>query len=258
MSLPATPVPDLRIGKLLSQAWYVLKSRFWFAVGVFIVCYLVFPAVDGVYDGWVQGMTRHGQETLLATPMVKYPFKLATTLVNVMLGAGGIYVFMRLWLGQEVVFGDVFKGFAKFWRVLGFQVLVSLGALVALFVVAFVFLLVSRLAGHGLGAVVALALCLPLLYLGTAFMPGLVVVMETELGPLQALKGSWQLTRGYRWRLLFVALATAVLAVLGLVALGVGILVTAPLGSLMLLGAYDELARAYVARMEATVAAAPA
>jgi uncharacterized membrane protein len=92
--------------------------------------------------------------------------------------------------------------------------------------------------------------------LGLAFfiVPGLVLaamyafvfypIAERGLGPIEAMKLSALITRGYRWRVLLFLLLLLLVNVAGLMALFVGLLIAAPVSAL----AYAHAYRFFVAR----------
>ena len=53
-----------------------------------------------------------------------------------------------------------------------------------------------------------------------------LVAMETDLGPVDSLRGAWALTKGHKWSLFWIGLVTVGMNILGLLALGVGIILT--------------------------------
>jgi hypothetical protein len=137
-------------------------------------------------------------------------------------------------------FGDLFSGADRLvpmmlWKLL--KTMVTLGAM-----------LVSGLPGGGLlfygainrsipmmgaGGVLLLLLCLPvLIYIGLGLAFGEHAVTLDELGPTEALERSWQLASGNRLQLflflLVYAIARFVAAIVGLLMLCVGALVTIP------------------------------
>lgn len=83
-----------------------------------------------------------------------------------------------------------------------------------------------------LGVVVGLAM-VPLLYVLAGIQVGDRLVVLDGRGPLEALRGSWDLARGRRWTLLWfllvVSLGSAALGVAGVLACLVGLVVTVPL-----------------------------
>ncbi len=69
------------------------------------------------------------------------------------------------------------------------------------------------------------------------------LVIDRNLGPIEALKESMRLTKGHRWNLFLLALSLILLNVLGAIALLVGLLVTIPVSLFAVAHAYRTLAK---------------
>ena len=76
--------------------------------------------------------------------------------------------------------------------------------------------------------------------MGLAFVPYLVV--ERGLGPIDAIKESWRITKGHKWQLFLLVLALLGINLLGLLALVVGIFVAIPVTMIAFVHAYRTLA----------------
>ena len=244
----ASPVPDLRIGYLFSLSWRAFKTRPRFLAGATAFGNLLMP--------FLMGFVLELLRILLfaKSPTVGHVFKILLALLNTCFLSGLMIVSMRFWLGQDAAFGMVFAGFRRFWRILGLC-LVGLAAFVAgVLLLGFLAGPVTAAAGGATLGLLTVFLILAALYLGIALGPALVVILETNLGVFSSLRLSWNLTRGHWWALFLAVLASTVFGLAGFLALGVGALVTLPVGQIMLMGAYDELARAYAARAPAATA----
>jgi uncharacterized membrane protein len=73
------------------------------------------------------------------------------------------------------------------------------------------------------------------------FMFTTFIVIERELGPIDAMKESRRITRGHKWQLLGFLLLLVLINLLGLLALVVGMLVSIPVSSLAFAHAYRLL-----------------
>lgn len=67
------------------------------------------------------------------------------------------------------------------------------------------------------------------------------LMVDKGLGPIEALKTSWHMTRGHGWNLFLFYVLAMLISVLGLIALGVGIFVAAPVVALASLWVYRFL-----------------
>jgi uncharacterized membrane protein len=94
-----------------------------------------------------------------------------------------------------------------------------------------------------IGATAILAAVLALMFMFTTFL-----VIERELGPIEALKESNRITRGHKWNLLGLLLMLILVNLLGVLALIVGLLVSVPVTMLALTHVYRVLGGAAEAR----------
>lgn len=105
-----------------------------------------------------------------------------------------------------------------FWKFLAAQFLVGISVFVG-----FVLLIVP--------GVIAMLVLLFTLY----------IVIDKELGPIEAMKKSAQITKGHRWELLLLVLLAVVINIVGAVALFVGLIVSIPVTALAIVHAYRTL-----------------
>jgi uncharacterized membrane protein len=68
-----------------------------------------------------------------------------------------------------------------------------------------------------------------------------LIVIDKELGPIEAMKESMRIGRGYRWPLLGLIALLALIALAGVIALFVGLLVAMPVVTLAFVHAYRTL-----------------
>ena len=134
----------------------------------------------------------------------------------------GLYsTFLAVLRGQEAQPVDLFSGFDRFVDA------------------AIVHLLFTLITGIGL-----ILLVVPGIVLSMGLGFSYVIASEEKLGPIEALKASWALTDGHKMDIFVLAIVFLALLAAGLLMLGIGIFVTSPIGFLMIVGAYDELAPA--------------
>ncbi len=94
------------------------------------------------------------------------------------------------------------------------------------------------------GVVVVLGLILlivPGIMLALMFIFTPYIVIDKNLGPVEAMKESKRITDGHKWSLLWFCLVLVLLNILGAVCLLVGLLVTIPISSLAVVHAYRTL-----------------
>lgn len=69
------------------------------------------------------------------------------------------------------------------------------------------------------------------------------LVVDTGRGPIEALKESARITKGHKWALFMLMLALIGINILGVLALGVGLLISVPVSLLAVAHTYRSLAR---------------
>ena len=97
-------------------------------------------------------------------------------------------------------------------------------------------LLVGLIVIAGLFLLVVPGIIFMLMFL---FVPYLII--DKEIGPIEAMKESARITRGYKWELFLLVLLVFVLNVFGTLALLVGLLVSIPVTTLALVHTYRTL-----------------
>jgi prepilin-type processing-associated H-X9-DG protein len=143
-------------------------------------------------------------------------------IINLLIAGPLIVGLSRYCLGkirnQEIGVVVLFDGFKVFLPALGAYLLIYI-----LTVLGFLFLIVP-------GIIVALAFSLTYFF-----------ILDKNMGPLEAMKASFNITKGYRWRVLAIMALCGLINLLGILCLGIGILVTIPLATLALGTLYQRL-----------------
>lgn len=67
------------------------------------------------------------------------------------------------------------------------------------------------------------------------------LIVDKNLGPIEAIKKSWSVTRGNTWNLFFFGILLGLINILGMVCLLVGLFITIPLGMLATTFVYRKL-----------------
>ncbi len=213
---------------LIRQAWKVFKLRPWLCIAMFVLYSMTQPGSGSGGSGGgnsLSDLSSIDQAGALLLTVMLAGIGIMALIVLVISGPmrGGYELAMlRMVRGdQNVVFTDLFAGFSKFVKLM---LTMLLGALIV---------------------VIGILLCIvPGLILGLGLWPAYLLVMEDDLGPVEALKGAWELTDGYKMELLVLGIANAVLVFAGLLCCCVGVFVAGPVAQLAWAGAYDEMRRA--------------
>jgi hypothetical protein len=184
------------------------------------------------------------------------PFVGALILLLVLppLGAGFYIVPLAQLKGRRWTFGDFFGGFRRYWTILGNALLVGLIVLACLLpgLIAVIAAAPPPLANQAPDEALpqtdplfgAALIFLFLNLLGAAYVSlrccifSMPLILNRGCGPVQAIRGSWTLSKGHFWGLLGVVLLLALINFGGALLCGVGLLFTFPLTQLVLMAGY--------------------
>jgi hypothetical protein len=160
--------------------------------------------------------------------------------------------------GERWTFAHFFGGFRWYWPILANTLLTGLILLVCMLPgqIALIVTAPSQSAGSGheetshavdpffTGALIfALLNLLVTGYIGLrCALFSLPLILDRNCGPVQALRGSWTLTRGHFWGLLGVVLLLGLINLGGMLLFGIGTLFTWPLTQLVFLEGYLVIA----------------
>jgi uncharacterized membrane protein len=198
-------------GEALRFGWETFKRRPWFFIGSTVVILLVSGLINGLTTGIDTAITGSPEEPSLVGSIINLGLG---TLIS--MGATAFYLaahdnpdsadLSMLWHPRP------------FWKYLGTSILLALAV-----AIGFVLLIV------------------PGIIFGLMFMFATFIVIERELGPIDALSESHRITRGYKWPLFGFVLLLLLINVLGVLALIVGLLVSIPVSTLAFVHAYRAL-----------------
>ena len=232
-SAPATIAPpnraggvaddyELDLGDCISRAWALVKSDFWPIVGVSTLVVFALGAINQIF-GLItnpiinqmvasHNFSVHGILIVLGVSMISTP-------VSTIFMAGLFKYYLKRIRGESAGVGDAFSGFGP-----------QTGQLILLSLVQTTLVLVGCL------------FCLiPGIYLSVAWYFALPLVIDRGLGFWDAMQLSRRLVNKH-WFIVFAAmLVFGLLAMLGIIGCGIGILVTLPIGMIALMYAYETI-----------------
>lgn len=208
-------MPAFSIGDCIGFGWETFKKRPGILIGAFVLTMLI-PSIPGILVPSPEVMPG-------APPPPPTSAELIAALASLVLGIFTAMGMTTLALRAHddianVTIGDLWNP-QPFWRYLGAQFLAA--------IIIFVGLLLLIVPGF-------------IAALGLIFVP--YAVIDRGAGPINALKESWRITNGNKWQLFLFGLVLIGLNLLGLLALVVGLLVTAPITWLAVTHAYRTLA----------------
>ncbi|MFN3624860.1 MAG: DUF975 family protein [Hyphomicrobium sp.] len=209
-------MPTLSIGDCISFGWETFKKRPWFLIGALLLAMLI-SALPGAL-GPQPEIGPDGQ--IIPQPLTAFEviISIISVVVSIFVALGLTTLALRAHDNVESAqIADLWNP-GPFWRFLGAHILTTIAVLLGL--VAFI------IPGVILGV-------------GLSFVPYLVV--ERGLGPIEAIKESWRITKGHKWQLFLLLLALLGLNLLGFLALIVGIFVAVPISMIAFTHAYRTL-----------------
>jgi uncharacterized membrane protein len=99
----------------------------------------------------------------------------------------------------------------------------------------------ASIAGGVIVFVGFILLIIPGIILAVRLQYATYLIVDKNLGPIEALKTSWKLTRGNTWNLFFFGILLGLINILGVLCLVVGLFVTVPLGMVATTFVYRKL-----------------
>ncbi len=208
-------------GEAIRFGWETAKRNFWF----FFLIYCVYFVVAFVPPRLV--------------PPGRTPFEILLTLgisiavgvLSIVTALGLVRVGLRFTDNEKPSVADLFS--ANFGQVLSFFVAFILSAIVT-----------------GIGFVL---LVIPGIILGIRLSLVTYVIVDKKLGPVAALRESWELTRGSAWNLSLFSILLLLINALGALALVIGLLWTGPTSLVANAFVYRKLQAARGARAAAPI-----
>ncbi len=196
--------PDLGLGSLLSRSWRTFKERFGLCLGAIAVYLLIQLLMSiGPKDSWIDSTLR-----------------ILSFFISGPLSAGLYMFYLRVVRGEQADVTMIFEGFGIFRKA---------------FCVSFLMILLISI-GTAL-------LVIPGIILYVGLFPGMYLILDADYSITDTLRKAWDMTRGSRWQIFFVCLFLVFVNLIGLAALGVGVVFTGAYSMLVSAYMYEELFR---------------
>lgn len=199
------------VGSAIGFGWETFKKRPWFFVGATVVILLLYGAISAITTGIDAAIGGSADDPTLVGTLVNF-------VLGTFVGMGVTAFYLAAHDNPETVDLTTLWHPEPFWK----------------------FLLASILVGLTIGIGFVL-LIVPGIIAAIFFMFTHFVVIDKGLGPIEAMKESMRIGRGYRWPLLGLIVLLALIMMAGLLALIVGILVAMPVAALAATHAYRTL-----------------
>ena len=224
------------IKEAFTFSWKKFKETWHILVPVTIIILIISVLTSGDSDGDI-------------TPSMGI-IQFVWFIAQIFISMGLVYMSVRIVRGEKIAWTD-FKVAAKyFWKFLGAAILlliplvVVIGILMAIFVGS-IFLnagSLGGLAGVGIvGMIVGLAVFVGILWYIMAFYFYQYAVIDQNKGPMGALKESFRMTKGTRWKLVGFTLLIGLFNLVGMIPFLLGLIVTTPMTIIMYAYVYEKV-----------------
>ena len=252
------------IGGSIARGWELLKANFGTLFVAFLLVLVVVGVVAGIFGGLMALLV---PKSLLHSAVFHVVENLVITAVLALVAgplmAGLNWLFIRCHRGEAVNVGDVFAGFQKNYKdlVLGYFCVAFVTSLCLL---PFTILNDTKLQplseqmGHASPAEVqqllpqfwavlfsmlpVLFICLlPTIYLSVNLLFTLPLIIDKNLAFWPAMKTSWTQVHKHWWQVCGLTLVVGLVSGAGILACCVGVLVTAPIGMIATMVAYETI-----------------
>jgi len=179
-----------------------------------------FSSGEAIRFGWKAFQENMGVFIIVAIiAVVGGMVPIAGTILSILLHLGAVTVGLKFVSGaQKITIEDWFLNYRLFFHFLLSSVLVGIVSAIG-FVL---FIIPGIIAGIGLE------------FYGYA-------IVDRKAGPIEALKQSWELTKGVRWELFVFGLLLIGLNIVGALALGIGLIATIPTSFIAVAFVYNKL-----------------
>jgi uncharacterized membrane protein len=203
------------VGEVLGLAWDRVKAD----LGTLVLVTFISIVVSAIPTGIMETLNAGGivRKQTLEYALISLPLSLVGWIFATYLQAGLIQIWIAAAHGKTANFGDLFSG-RGFLPLLGANLLT------------------------GLAVGVGMLFCLvPGIILALGFWMAPYFVVDAEMGPIRAMEASWQATGGHKGTLFLFFIASFFVALAGILACGVGVLVASPVISVGMAIIYTRL-----------------
>ena len=209
--------------------WQSFKNDPGFLVGTVILAWLVPAVIWASMPGWFLS------ETL-------------SFLASIICAMGVIDISLKMQRRQHVSFGDLFGNYRLIVRAVISSIAMGLATAIPIVGLAFMAVIVGIMMGAGdpfIGTMIAIVLIFflsfPFFVILARLQYYLYLIVDKDLGALDAIRKSWDLTQGQAWPVVMMFNWFTLLVILGVCALGVGLLVAVPVCIMANAYAYQQM-----------------
>ncbi len=179
------------IKEALREGWNTFKERPCFLIGALLLITIVAGIMGFVVE-------QFSGSAYIAVNILDFAFQ-------TVMGMGLTYITLAVYDKKSVGYGDWFAPMSLFFKYLAATILVMIAVVLGL-----------------------ILFIIPGIILGIGLMFTTYLIIDKNLGPIDAMKKSWHISKGYKWKLFLFTIVTIIVNILGALALLVGLLVTIP------------------------------
>jgi uncharacterized membrane protein len=202
---------EFTAGSAIRFGWETFKKRPWFFVGASVVIAIAYIIVGLISSGVDAGLGGSAEDPTAAGSIINF-------VLGTFISMGVTAFYLAAHDNPQTVELSALWHPRPFLKFLGASILVTFAVVI------------------GLALLIVPGIIAMLFFLFTTF-----IVIDRDLGPIDAMKESMRITSGHRWTLLGLVVLLTLIALLGAIALGVGLLVALPVITLAFAHAYRVL-----------------
>jgi hypothetical protein len=213
---------NLDIGSCISRSWALVKKNFWPVVGITFLIMMIPQLLNQAFSIFTRPIIKEMvvSHSFSATGIfiILLTWIIAMPISSVFIG-GLMKYYLKLIRGENATMSDAFSGFSS-----------ALGPLALLGLV------------QGFLVLVGFVFCLiPGIYLATAWYFATPLVIDRGMNFWDAMEFSRKVVSKHWFAVFGLMLVAGLVAMAGLLACGIGILVTMPIGLVALMYGYDDI-----------------
>lgn len=200
-------VKRFSMGEAVNFGWDTMKKNIGFFIGILLTSWIacgVPQFIGGLF-----------QESVPALSIV---FQLVSTVIQILVTIGLTKICIQFCDGKVPKFSELFSNMHLFLKVFAasiLQALIVLGGLILLIIPGIIFSIKLQFVTY--------------------------LVVDKGMGPVEAVKRSWLITKGIKWQLFLFGLLLGVINILGMLVLFVGLFVTVPVTMIAYTYVYRKL-----------------
>jgi len=190
---------NFSIGDAVSFGWETMTKNVWFFVAVMLILWIAagipsfFQSSYSYWSGAVAGT-------------ISFIFGLIGIVVAIFVNIAQVTLGLDFCDQKPADYNDLVRNYQKFWNMLLASILFGLLVLAGL-----------------------ILFIIPGIYWGIRYHLFPYLIIDRDMGPVEAIKRSGQLTRGVWWHLFVLALAIFGIELIGAILCGIGLLFTTPI-----------------------------